>query len=71
MWPSIMLKLVDVDKDDIVLCAQDYDNDSDNLDALLKARDKFYQINYPALFPSFHEFWVAQRKTSCPVGVGL
>ena len=51
-----MLKLVDVDKDDIVLCAQDYDNDSDNLDALLKARDKFYQINYPALFPSFHEF---------------
>ena len=51
-----MFKLVDVDKDDIVLCAQDYDNGSDNLDALLKARDHFYQINYPGLFPSFHEF---------------
>ena len=51
-----MFKLVDVEKDDIVLCAQDYDNDSDNLDALLKARDKFHQINYPGIFPSFHEF---------------
>ena len=51
-----MFKLVDVDKDDIVLCAQDYDNGSDNLDALLKARDKFYKINCPVLFPSFHEF---------------
>ena len=66
-----MLKLVDVNKGDIVLCAQDYDNDSDNLDALLKTRDKFYQINCPGLLPSFHEFWVAQRKTSRPVGVGL
>ena len=37
-----MLKLVDVDKGDIVLCAQDYDNDSSNLNALLKVRDKFY-----------------------------
>ena len=51
-----MFKLVDVDKDDIVLCAQDYDNGSDNLDALLKARDKFYKTNCPVLFPSFHEF---------------
>ena len=51
-----MFKLVDVDKDDIVLCAQDYDNGSDSLNALIKMRDKFYQINYPALFPSFHEF---------------
>ena len=66
-----MFKLVDVDKDDIVLYAQDYDNGSDNLDALLKTRDKFYKINCPVLFPSFHEFSVAQRKTSRPVGVGL
>ena len=67
MWPSIMLKLVDVNEEDIVLCAQDYDNNIDNLDALFKARDKFYKINRP----EFHEFWVAQRKTSRPVGVGL
>ena len=51
-----MFKLVDVDKDEIVLCAQDYDNSSDNLDALHKVRDKFYKINCPILFPSFHEF---------------
>ena len=51
-----MFKLVDADKDDIVLCAQDYDNGSDNLNALLKTRDKFYQINCPGLLPSFHEF---------------
>ena len=51
-----MFKLVDVDKDDIVLCAQDYDNGSDNLDALLKARDKFHKIDRPSLLPSFHEF---------------
>ena len=51
-----MFKLVDVDKHDIVLCAQDDDNDSDNLDALLKARNKFYKINCPSLLPSFHEF---------------
>ena len=51
-----MFKLMDVDKDDIVLCAQDYDNGSDNLVVLLKKRDKFYRINCPVLFPSFHEF---------------
>ena len=62
-----MLKLVDVDEEDIVLCAQDDDNNIDNLDALFKARDKFHKINRP----EFHEFRVAQRKTSRPVGVGL
>ena len=47
-----MFKLVDVNEEDIVLCAQDYDNDIDNLDALFKVRDKFYKINRP----DFHEF---------------
>ena len=47
-----MLKLVDVDEEDIVLCAQDDDNNIDNLDALFKARDKFHKINCP----EFHEF---------------
>ena len=51
-----MFKLVNIDKHDIVLCTQDYDNDSDNLNALLKARDKFHKINRPSLLPSFHEF---------------
>ena len=47
-----MLKLVDVDEEDIVLCAQDDDNNIDNLDALFKTRDKFHKINRP----EFHEF---------------
>ena len=47
-----MLKLVDVNEKDIVLCAQDDDNNIDNLDALFKTRDKFHKINCP----EFHEF---------------
>ena len=50
-----MFKLMDINKDEIVLCTQDYDNGSDNLDALFKARDNFYKINCPVLFPSFHK----------------
>ena len=49
-----MFKLVDVYEDDIVLSAHDYDDDSDNLDPLLKTRNKMY--NCPVLFPSFHTF---------------
>ena len=49
-----MFKFVDVYEDDIVLITHDHDNDSENLDTLLKTRDKIY--NRPVLFPSFHTF---------------